>query len=114
MNIKNGIDLLGISNVPREIGRSIERLPDGKGSNGFGVTVSKKQMQGTSRYNRPSIWVNYKLEKTEANKKGIEKMRIYVAEQKADTPTKKTTTVKEHTRSLKKKEENNNSQKSLF
>lgn len=73
LNIKNGFDLLGITNVPREIGRSIERS--------FGVVVSRTQMEGSSRYGQPCVWVNYRLNKTQMNEDGIRKMKEYVKEQ---------------------------------
>lgn len=73
VNIKNSFDLFGITNCPREIGRSVERA--------FGVIVSRTQMDGNSRYGQPCVWVNYRLNKTEQNKEGIEKMRKYVDEQ---------------------------------
>lgn len=78
INIKNGFDWLGITNVPREIGRMIERLPDGKGSNGFGVTVSRTPMKGKSRFGIACTWINYRLNKTDYNKEGILKMKAYL------------------------------------
>lgn len=73
LNIKNGFDLLGITNVPREIGRSVERA--------FGVTVSRTPMDGKSRYGQPCVWVNYRLNRTPMNAEGIKKMIEYVKEQ---------------------------------
>lgn len=70
LNIKNGFSLLGITNVPREIGRSVERA--------FGVTVSRTQRDGRSRYKQPVTWIDYRLNFTEYNREGIEKMREYV------------------------------------
>lgn len=70
VNIKNGFDLFGITNVPREIGRSVERS--------FDVEVSRTQMEGKSRYGQPVVWVNYRLNKTEYNAAGIKKMKEYV------------------------------------
>ena len=77
MSIKTGFKDFGITNVPREIGRSIERLEDG----GFGVIVSRTERTGTSRYDQPVQWTEYRLNHTEYNKEGIERMRKYVADQ---------------------------------
>lgn len=73
VNIKNGFELFGITNVPREIGRSVERS--------FGVIVSRTQMEGSSRYGQSCVWVNYRLNNSDHNKEGIQKMREYVSEQ---------------------------------
>lgn len=74
LNIKNGFELLGITNIPREIGRSVERE--------FGVVVSRTQMEGFSRYGQPVTYVNYRLNKTKYNEDGIEKMKQYIAKQR--------------------------------
>lgn len=79
VNIKNGFDLFGITNVPREIGRAVERK--------FGVQVSRTQMDGRSRYGQECIWVNYRLNRTEYNREGIRKMEEYVASQSEAIPT---------------------------
>lgn len=72
VNIKNGFELFSITNVPREIGRSVERY--------FNVKIHRTPREGVSRYKQPCVWVDYKLLKTEENKKGIELMRAYIAE----------------------------------
>lgn len=78
LNIKNGFHLFGVTNVPREIGRSVERA--------FGVTIERKPEEGLSRYGQPCSWMNYFLDKKKPeNKEGIEKMKIYVNEQKGFT-----------------------------
>lgn len=73
VNIKNGFELFGITNIPREIGRSVERC--------FGVEVSRTDMDGKSRYGQPTVWVNYRLNRINQNKDGIEKMKKYIDEQ---------------------------------
>lgn len=80
INIKNGFRLFGITNVPREIGRSIERA--------FGVEVSRTHMEGESRYGQPCVWVDYRLNKADYNKEGIEKMKAYVKDQLSNSPAK--------------------------
>jgi hypothetical protein len=82
VNIKNGFHLFGITNVPREIGRSIERA--------FGVTVSRTNKDGKSRYGQPCCWVDYRLNRTGYNLDGIKKMEEYVRNQtngKDEAPT---------------------------
>jgi len=84
LSIKNGFDLFGITNLPREIGRSIEREKDG----GFGVEVSRVEKTGVSRYGQTVRWYEYRLNKTDYNKEGIEKMKAYVKEQMSTVPPK--------------------------
>lgn len=81
LNIKNGFTLLSITNIPREIGRSIERC--------FNVKVTRTPREGTSKYGQPCVWVDYKLEKTELNKSGVAKMREYLAENMGEFRPKK-------------------------
>lgn len=73
ISIKTGFTWFGLTNIPREVGRSVERS--------FGVTVTRIPMAGKSRYGQPCNWVNYSLEKNEFNKDGIEKMKAYVEKQ---------------------------------
>src|SRR6478609_457297 len=73
LNIKNCFSTIGLTNCPREITRCVE-YP-------FGVEVSRTERKGKSRYGQPVVWVDYRLNKTEYNLPGIEKMRAYVAEQ---------------------------------
>lgn len=80
LNIKNGFDLLGITNVPREVGRSVERA--------FNVVVSRTNREGKSRYGQPVGWIDYRLNHTQYNKEGIEAMRKYIEEQRADVNPK--------------------------
>lgn len=73
LNVKNCFTLVGLTNCSREISRMIEAP--------FGVEVSRTPMTGQSRYGQSVQWVNYRLNKSEHNKEGIEKMRKYLAEQ---------------------------------
>ena len=82
LNIKNCMNLIGITNAPREISRSIEKP--------FGVTVSRTHMTGKSRYGKPVVWTNYRLNATEHNKEGMRLMWEYVKQQEG-TPMPKTT-----------------------
>ena len=87
LSIKNGFELFGITNLPREIGRSIERKEDG----GFGVSVSRVERMGVSRYGQTVRWMEYRLNRTDYNKEGIELMKAYVKEQMESNPPPKTT-----------------------
>lgn len=78
LNIKNCFMLIGITNCPREISRMIENP-----KTGFGVTISKMKMNGKSRYGKPVIWFDYRLNPMiKGNKEGIQKMKKYIALQK--------------------------------
>lgn len=70
LNIKNCFHLIGLTNCPREISRMIEKP--------FGVEVSRVNREGVSKYGQPVVWVDYHLNKTEYNLKGIELMKEYV------------------------------------
>jgi hypothetical protein len=84
VNIGSGFKLLGITNVPREIGRSIERS--------FDVVISRVQKEGKTRYGVPCNWVDYRLNFTDYNKPGIEKMRAYVRQHQQEISKEKTFT----------------------
>ena len=77
LNIKNCFTLIGLTNCPREISRMIEQP--------FGVIVSRTNMTGESRYGQSVTWTDYRLNRTEMNKPGIEKMKEYVAKQMEGT-----------------------------
>lgn len=87
VSIKTAFDMFGCSNAPREIGRSIERK--------FGVIVSKTPTKFTSRYGKSGVYFKYRLNKTEYNKEGIQKMKEYVAAQKNATNPKTTKELKQ-------------------
>ena len=70
VSIKNAYLDYGISNIAREIGRSIERK--------FGVIVSRTPKKGKSRYGVPVTWFEYRLNQTSHNQKGITEMAKYV------------------------------------
>lgn len=76
LSIMNGFRWFGCTNIPREIGRSIERE--------FGVQVSRTRKEGTSRYEQPVSYFEYRLNRTEYNKEGITKMEAYVSEIQGD------------------------------
>lgn len=82
LNIKNCFSLIGLTNCPREISRMIEK--------GFEVTVSRTTMNGQSRYGTPCTWVNYRLNNTELNAPGRQKMIEYVKEHLSERAEPKT------------------------
>lgn len=74
LSIKTAFNKFGVTNLPREVGRSVERK--------FGVYVSKVQQNGKSKYGLPCIWVEYRLNPLiDENKDGVEKMKAYVIAQ---------------------------------
>lgn len=79
VSIKNAYDLLGISNIAREIERCIEN----KKKSGFGVVCTRQEKTGTSRYGRRVEWMNYKLDIHRNTPEAIQEMRDYVNKQYA-------------------------------
>lgn len=71
VSIKTGLMLFGMSCIPREIGRGIEKK--------FGVTCDRKRIDFTSRYKHTGFYFEYTLKETKANKEGIKLMRKYIA-----------------------------------
>ncbi len=82
LNVKNVFETIGLTNCSREISRMIEQP--------FGVQVSRTRREGKSRYGQPVNWTDYRLNKSEHNKEGIEKMRTYIHEQLTKMPAPKT------------------------
>lgn len=80
LSIKSAFYLFGTTNLPREISRQIEKP--------FGVTISRTQKEGKTKYGVPCTWYEYRLNKTDYNKEGIEKMRKYVQEHESGNPPK--------------------------
>ena len=60
----------GITNLPRECGRSIERK--------FGVKLSRVRKEGKSKYGVPCYWFEYRLNNAPYNRPGRKKMKQYV------------------------------------
>lgn len=84
LSIKNGFDWFSCTNIPREIGRSVERE--------FNVRCERTRKEKISRYGQPCCWYEYKLPKTKENEDGIKKIIEYIREQegypKTDTRQK--------------------------
>lgn len=75
LSIMTGFQMFSCTNLPRELSRSIEQK--------FDVTISKSPTKFTSKYGQSGQYYRYRLNTSEHNLPGIEKMRSYVAEQKS-------------------------------
>lgn len=87
LNVKNCFETIGLTNIAREIPRMIEDV--------FHVEVSRTPMTGKSRYQQPVTWTNYRLNFTDYNKTGIEKMKSYCREQLLKDPPRTNKEVKQ-------------------
>lgn len=71
LSIMNGFENFGCTNLPREIGRGVERR--------FGAVVTRQQVFFVSRYKHCGIYYRYSLDKKNPrNKKAIVKMKEYI------------------------------------
>ena len=72
LSIKTAFHQFGITNLPREVSRLIEKK--------FNVKVARVAKEGKTRYGIHVRWFEYRLPKTDYNKEGIEKMKLYISE----------------------------------
>lgn len=72
LSIKTAFRDFGITNLPREVSRLIEKR--------FDVQIARVPRDGKTRYGIHCRWFEYRLPKTPYNAAGIEKMREYVKE----------------------------------
>lgn len=70
LTIKTAFKDFGVTNLPRECGRAIERK--------FGVKLAKVRKDGKSRWGIPCSWYEYRLPATEYNSEGRKLMEDYV------------------------------------
>lgn len=75
LSIMDGFRKFGISNLPREVGRSIERE--------FDVRVSRTPKKSKTRYGTTCNFYQYRLNQTPYNRDGIKAMKKYIKEQTA-------------------------------
>ena len=75
ISILTGFKDFGCTNIPREIGRSVERA--------FGVVVDRTPVNFISRYKQHGIYYKYKLVPGKQNKEALSKMKKYVHEQES-------------------------------
>ena len=80
LSIMTGFQKFACTNLPRELSRSIEQK--------FKVKVSKTEKEFISTYGHKGTYFQYRLNHTEYNKDGIERMAAYVKEQMGDTTIK--------------------------
>jgi len=71
LSIKTAFRDFGVTNLPRECGRLIERK--------FNVRLTKVRRVGKTRYGIPCSWFEYRLPTTEYNAEGRQKMIEYIA-----------------------------------
>ena len=82
LTIKTAFNDFGVSNLPREVGRAIERK--------FGVRISKLRKESKSRYGIFVSYNEYRLNKDDPeNQYGIEKMIKYIEENGGFVPVKR-------------------------
>lgn len=70
LNVKNCLDIVGLTNCAREVSRMVEKP--------FGVKVTRTHRNGKSRYGHNIWWVDYRLKRTRENKRGILRMKLYI------------------------------------
>lgn len=71
LTIKTAFVDFGVTNLPREISRGIEKK--------FGVHISKVRVSGVTRYGQSCSWFQYRLNKSiPQNAEGIKKMQAYI------------------------------------
>jgi hypothetical protein len=79
LTVFNCMKEIGYSNIGREIPRTIEKP--------FGVIVSRVSKESTNRYGDPVKYTEYRLNNTEANKEGRQKL-IYFCKKEIDAVPK--------------------------
>lgn len=77
LSIKTAFNLFGVTNLPREVSRQIEKP--------FNIKLIRTQREGKTKYGIPCTWFEYRLKRTEENKPGIELMQAYIKEQENKT-----------------------------
>lgn len=83
MTIADGFHKFHCTNLSRELSRSIEQK--------FCVIISRDKKEFKSVYDgKPGYYYRYRLNKTDQNKEGIERMREYIKSQLGELPPPKT------------------------
>lgn len=78
LNVKNCFKEIGLTNIAREIPRLIEKP--------FEVEVSRTTKKGKNKYKEDVSWTDYRLNRSEHNLPGINKMMEYVSKHIATNP----------------------------
>lgn len=84
LSIRNAYAYFGISNLSREMIRLIEKP--------FKIQLTRKWMQGRTKYGMPCKWVEYSLSNTKMNAAGIKALKQLVS--KREIPLKKVVKMK--------------------
>lgn len=83
LTIGDGFYKLNCTNLPIELSRSVEKK--------FGVTISRDKKEFKSKYDeKPGYYFRYRLNRTDANAKGIKRMQEYIQQQTAKNHSPKT------------------------
>lgn len=82
LSLVNCFKEIGLSNPGREIPRMVEEP--------FGVEVSRTPTVGKNRFGSPVNFTVYRLNKTQRNLPGMDKMREYIKSQIGELPPPKT------------------------
>jgi len=75
LSILNGYRHFGISNISREVRRLIEQP--------FNVNLTRKKMEGKTKYGSYCTWLEYSLANSRINAGGIKEMRKSLKENPA-------------------------------
>lgn len=73
LSIKTAFNDYGVTNLPREIGRSVVRK--------FNVSVDKQPTKFKSRYGHTGEYYRYSLQQSKKNRPGISAIKKYIKEQ---------------------------------
>jgi len=82
INVSNSLKLCGLSNPAREIPRQVEKP--------FGVEVSRVKKETIDQYGNYCTYDDYRLNTSEHNLAGIEKMKAYVKKNMSSRAVPKT------------------------
>lgn len=82
LTVFNTPKIIGYTNVAREVSREVEKP--------FSIEVSRAQINKKNRYGTPCMFFEYRLNKTDYNAQGVEKMKEYLREQAKGHPDEKT------------------------
>lgn len=83
LNVKNCFNEIGLSNIAREIPRLVEKP--------FDVVVSRTPRKGKNRHGEPVHYIDYRLNRSDHNLPGIDKMIDYIKNHAPTIDTAKTT-----------------------
>lgn len=81
ITIKTAFKDFGVSNLPREISRQVERP--------FGVIVCRVRKVGKTRFGVPCTWFEYYLRDDSINREGRIKMKDYIKGQVGNPRTER-------------------------